>query len=175
MAAVLHVRFGPQVLPVQHPCPLAPHVVWQIPPAQIPPRGHTAPGQHGCIAAPHAKHEPPLQTCVPLSHNMPPIVPAQPPQFALSVCVLTHVPLQFVCPAPQHRPLLHVWGLVQVIPPSPIHAPQWVAFVCVLVSHPLVTLLSQLPKPALHVIRHALLTHEAVPLTEEQPLPHVPQ
>jgi len=170
VVVMLHVKFGPQVLPVQHGCVLAPHVVWQIPPAQIPPRGHTAPGQHGCIAAPHAKHEPPLQTCVPLSHNMPPI-PAQPPQFALSVCVLTHVPPQFVCPAPQHRPLLHVWPPVQVIP----HPPQCVVLVCVLVSHPLVTLLSQLPKPVLHVIRHALLMHDGVPLTAEQPLPHIPQ
>jgi hypothetical protein len=39
----------------------------------------------------------------------------------------------------------------------------------------LVTLLSQLPKPVLHVIRHALLMHDGVPLTAEQPLPHIPQ
>jgi hypothetical protein len=53
--------------------------------------------------------------------------------------------------------------------------PQWVVLVPVFVSHPLVTLLSQLPQPALHAMVQAPPEHDGVPLVVEQETPQPPQ
>ena len=55
------------------------------------------------------------------------------------------------------------------------HAPQCATVVLVLVSQPLVTLPSQLPRPALQAMEHAPPLHVGVPPTFEQRLPQPPQ
>jgi len=72
----------------------------------------------------------------------------QPPQWFGSVCVLTQVPPQSVCPVghPTQLPPTHVW-------PDPHAFPQVPQFCVVLraVSHPSAGLPLQSPKPGLHV------------------------
>jgi hypothetical protein len=55
------------------------------------------------------------------------------------------------------------------------HAPQFVALPSRLTSHPLVALLSQSAKPALHEIAQAPIAQRGVPLAELQVRPHAPQ
>ena len=55
------------------------------------------------------------------------------------------------------------------------HIPQFVALVCVLVSHPSSGSLLQSAKPVAQAMRHVPPTHEAVPLTLLQTSPHAPQ
>jgi hypothetical protein len=53
--------------------------------------------------------------------------------------------------------------------------PQAFTLLVVAVSQPLATLLSQLPKPAAHMIEQEPLEHEAAPFCELHALPHPPQ
>lgn len=59
-----------------------------------------------------------------------------------------HVPEEHVCPAPHARP----------------HAPQWLALVWRLISHPLVSRVSQFAVPATHAIAHRPAVHVEVAL-----------
>src|SRR6185436_7304958 len=60
-------------------------------------------------------------------------------------------------------PAVHTVGPFALEHPSP-HPPQLPTLVCVFVSQPLFALLSQLPKPEVHVGTHVPLGHEVVPL-----------
>ena len=56
------------------------------------------------------------------------------------------------------------------------HAPQWVTFVRVFTSQPLLTWPSQFAKPELHLeIPQVLALHTGVPLLVAQTRPHAPQ
>ena len=63
------------------------------------------------------------------------------------------------------------WLVLHTVP----QMPQLVVLVFVLVSQPLVRLLSQLPQPALQVIPHVLAPQVAVPLVPLHARPHDPQ
>jgi hypothetical protein len=56
-----------------------------------------------------------------------------------------------------------------------VQLPQWVGLVVVLVSQPLATLPSQLPKPAEQAIEQEPPEQLGVPFTEEHAVPHAPQ
>jgi hypothetical protein len=68
--------------------------------------------------APHVAAHAPAVHAAPLSHALP-----QPPQFAVSVIVSTHVPLHSIPPVPAHEhvPCEQAWSAAQVVP----HAPQF--------------------------------------------------
>src|SRR2546428_811327 len=71
-------------------------------------------------------------------------------------------------------PALHAalaWARLQALP----QLPQLAMSPVVSVSHPLATLLSQLPKPLLQVIWQAPALHAGVPLLLEQTFPQAPQ
>ena len=109
----------------------------------------------------------------------------QPPQLFTSLVVLTsqpsvrRLPLQSAKPAlqvpvhalPEHTGVAMLFD-EQAIP----QPPQLVELVVVLVSHPLVLLPSQLPKPAAHTGEHTLATQlvELVPVVAHT-VPHAPQ
>jgi hypothetical protein len=70
-----------------------------------------------------------------------PSVPAQPPQFAGSICLFVHVvPLHETVPVPQHTPLVQLSPAVvsQTSEPDvPAHAPQFASSVSVFTHEPL--------------------------------------
>jgi hypothetical protein len=110
---------------------------------------------------------------VPAPHTTP-----HAPQLLESPLRVVHVPLQFVCPAPQdgaaevHAPALHVWPPVQATP----HAPQLVALVWRFTSQPSAALPLQLANPAVHeVTAHAPALQVTVSLLVRQTTPHAPQ
>jgi hypothetical protein len=95
----------------------------------------------------------------------------QPPQLPLSVCVLTHAPLQNESPAVGHAqaPFMHV------APPEPLHVapqlPQFVLSVFVLTHEPL-----QSVRPAAHMLAHVPMLHTTVaPVAPEHVRPQPPQ
>ena len=135
------------------------------------PGGHTVthvPAEHRVPVAQARPHMPqlrlslrtftqaPEQSTVPDAHEHTPAAQAcppeqarpHPPQLALSLWRFTHIPAHSVCPEGHtHAPVTHDCPPVHARP----HAPQLVLVAVRLVSHPLVALPSQLPKPAMHV------------------------
>jgi hypothetical protein len=122
-------------------------------------------------------HEAQVPFTQPVGHATP-----QPPQFVLLVRMFVSQPFAAE-PSQLPHPARHVftwqvpvvqvpvaWAGAQAAP----HPPQFV-FVFSDASHPLVTFPSQLPKNALHVIPHAPKVQVAVPLTDEQTWPQLPQ
>ncbi len=100
------------------------------------------------------------------------------PQLAGSVERSTHDAPQSVRPVPAHGrphvPPLHTRPAPQTVP----HAPQWAALVSKPVSHPFAVMPSQSPKPAVHAVAHAPVTHVAVVFGVPSPghmRPHAPQ
>lgn len=96
---------------------------------------------------------------------------AQPPQFALSVCVLTHTPLQNTSPAVAHVQEAF-W---QVAPPGPLHVvpqpPQFALSVFKSTHPPLQSVV-----PPEHMAWQLPLSQTACPLVgPEHLLPHDPQ
>ncbi len=123
----------------------------------------------------------PAQSTVPDAHEHAPDAQACPPeharphapQLALSLCRFTHTPAHSICPdGHTHAPVTHDCPPVHARP----HAPQLVLVAVRLVSQPLAGLLSQLPKPAMHVpSAHDPDAHVAVALAKTQRWPHAPQ
>lgn len=106
----------------------------------------------------------------------------QPPQCAFVLVVLVSQPLVSVpsqLPHPELQLMPQALEVQVGVPFVELHAllqpPQCVGFVAVLISQPFDALLSQLPKPALHVMPHTPLLHVLVPLVELHTLPHEPQ
>ena len=95
----------------------------------------------------------------------------QPPQLFTLLVRLTSQPV-LTFPSQLYQPALHmIWHapLLQLgVPFVPLQAvaqaPQFDVFVLVFVSQPLVTLLSQLPKPELQLMLQALAAQLADPL-----------
>jgi hypothetical protein len=123
---------------------------------------------------------PAVHVGVPLAtkHAMP-----QPPQLFTSVVVVVSQPLPAL-PSQSPLPAAHIDTphtlLTQAgVPPcggqTIPHALQLLTFDVVLISHPLVTLLSQFAKPTLHWIEHIPPMHDAVPLFVLHAAPHEPQ
>ena len=73
-----------------------------------------------------------------------------------------------------HVPAAHVGVPPVHVQPCP-HVPQWLVFVCVFVSHPLIGLPSQSAIPELHTGVHTPATHVVVPLGFVHSVPHAPQ
>jgi hypothetical protein len=126
----------------------------------------------------HAAHAPAVHSCA-IEQTVP-----QPPQFAGSLAVAASQPFvafmsQFAKPmlhAPSpHAPAAHaaeaLAGAAQLRP----HIPQFVTVVLVLVSQPFARFMSQLPKPAPHMIPQNPPPHVAVPPVLEHARPHAPQ
>lgn len=95
----------------------------------------------------------------------------QAPQFVLLLVVLTSQPL-LTLPSQLAKPGLHVGEhtpLEQAVPPLALvqvtlQPPQWLVFVKMLVSQPLIGLPSQLPAPGLQPGTHAPAEHVVEPL-----------
>ncbi len=149
-----------QVAPAAQVVPHAPQlellvaVFTQTPPQSVWPEGHP--------------QTPAVQICPPVQ-----VVP-QPPQLLGSVPrVLVHTPPQLTSvPGHTHAPP------EQTVPPlqTRAHAPQLLLSAERLVSQPLVRLVSQSPKPALHAPSvQRPVTHEAAALENRQRLPHMAQ
>jgi hypothetical protein len=138
-------------------------------PSQLP-----KPVLHVMPHAPDAHEADPLAALHALRHT---------PQWATAVLVLVSQPFeatlsQLPKPALQaptaHAPAAHT--LVALASEQVArHAPQCVADVERLVSQPLATTPSQLPKPALHVMPHAPDAQVAAPLVALHAAPHAPQ
>jgi hypothetical protein len=120
-----------------------------------------------------------------VTFNRDPAVQAFPhaPQFIVVVVAVSQPSVADVLQLPNpaaHIPMPQVLAVhVAVITLGRLHCvphmPQ-LAGVARLVSHPLVTLLSQLAKPALHAMPHALAAHVAVAFAGVgHIIPHVPQ
>jgi hypothetical protein len=119
-----------------------------------------------------APQRPALHDC-PAGHVVP-----HAPQFVALVCVSTHAPEQTVCPAGHVAP--HVPAAHVAVPPlGAPHAlpqrPQCARVVLVLASQPLAALLSQSPKPALHINEHAPALQAGVPLAAAHAFAQRPQ
>ncbi len=108
----------------------------------------------------------------------------QTPQFDESFCVFVSHPLeatrsQSAKPALQDdRPHVPPMQLAEPLAKEHErpHPPQFDGLLKVFVSQPLLEMLSQFAKPALHAVRlHVPPTHMAEPLAIEQPRPHIPQ
>jgi hypothetical protein len=73
----------------------------------------------------------------------------------------------------------HVPAAQVAVPFVPLHVveqdPQRNGLVLRLVSHPLVTSLSQFPNPALHTMPHTPPVHDGVPPAELHTFPQTPQ
>jgi hypothetical protein len=88
----------------------------------------------------------------------------QPPQFELSVLVLTHWPLHSASPVGQlQAPVVHVVPPVQVT----LHAPQLFESVCSLTHDP--------PQFVVGAVHEAPQTPALQVCVDEQTVPHVPQ
>jgi hypothetical protein len=106
----------------------------------------------------------------------------QAPQFTRLVSAasqpLAVFPSQSPVPA-AHEAQAHTPALQEGVPLGHEHAcpqvAQWLVLVCVLVSHPLMGLPSQLPNPVLHVGVQTPAVHETVPFGFVHTVPHVPQ
>ena len=109
----------------------------------------------------------------------------QPPQWATVLVVLTSQPLAAFM-SQLAKPVLHVptpqvpiahaavplAGVAQALP----QAPQWASVLARVVSQPLAALLSQLPRPAAHIVTaHVPLLHAFVPPGSVQRVPHALQ
>jgi hypothetical protein len=124
-------------------------------------------------------HAPPAHATVPFALVQ--LLP-HPPQLFTPVFRFASHPF-VAMPSQLANPVLHVgaqlpaahavapFGFVHVVP----HAPQLFRFVCVFVSHPLETLLSQLPNPGSQAMEHAPSEQLAVPFALLQALPQLPQ
>jgi hypothetical protein len=131
-----------------------------------------------CVVPATEHRHVPFEHTSPPRHRMP-----HPPQLALSVVVACSHPLagfrsQSAKPA-RHSITTHVPPVHAAVAfarlQAPPQRPQCAVLVLVLVSHPLLALLSQLPRPGLHMIPHAPFVHVAVPPVELHGRPHPPQ
>jgi hypothetical protein len=88
---------------------------------------------------------------------------------------MSQLPKPALHEATEHAPATHAgvpFGIAQRLP----HAPQFNTLLLKSVSQPLAALMSQLPKPAVHIpTAHAPITHVAVALGTAHARPHAPQ
>jgi hypothetical protein len=189
-------------LPSQLPVPEGHAVHWHTPEVQLGvPVGHTQTlpqvpqlltfvrlsVSHPFAGLPSQSPHPVVHvgTHSPDTHEVPPwaftqLTP-QAPQLVVEVIAVSQplLPLPSQSANPGEQAGTHTPATQEVVPLAlrhlAPHAPQWFTSVCVLVSHPLLALLSQLANPALHCGLHAPDTQAVVPFGFEQAAPQLPQ
>jgi hypothetical protein len=146
-------------------------LTWQ--PCAALPAQTAKPGLHVGLHAPATQAAPPFGFVQAAAHA---------PQFWALVCVFVSQPLlglESQSPKPIAQRGAQAPPTHEVVPFGLAHAapqlPQFIASVARLVSHPVETLPSQSPKPALHTIEHAPLVQVGVSLFALQAAPHAPQ